>query len=845
MLTSPQVMRLRTLLFITALLLCHLQLWPQALTKQFPLAIESGEAAPASQENTPAGAASSSPDSLPDAPGYPIAQVIPAPPSGVPVRIQSDQQEKHGDVYTLTGEARIDYKSYTLKADKITFNQQTSEAEAQGHIQLGGGPDDELITADHGVMNLDLNTGHFYNVVGSIGTRASTNKRKLVYTNANPFLFTGREVIKQGPLKYRVIDGTMTSCTLPKPDWRIIASDIGVSDGKAHAKNGYFTLLRVPILYLPYVTHPVNADSRESGILIPIIGDSTIKGYVFGESIYWAINRSTDATFGTQYFSKRGWSPSGEIRYRGAGEDFAHLHFVALFDRGLAPLNLNQGGQDIIFNGRKDFADGHTRAIASGEYLSSYVYRQAFAESFALAIASEVASTVFVTHNENGISESLDLDRYQNFQGVTLTGTTYYTPQIQILHLPSLDFNTVERSFQRTPLVWSFDGSVAGLSRNEPNFNSGEAGRLDLYPHLALPLHLAGWTFRPEVGARETLYTQSQTPTGTTPIINPASVNRKDLEASFELRPPVLVRDFSMPWMERFLGGNLRHTIEPRVEYKYVGGIDNFSVIPRFDSTDVVSDTNELDYELTQRLFLKHFHPKPCTNAALPEPLNGVIYVPGTYRECGGENDAWITWTLAAKYFFDPNFGGAVSRFRRNVLATTLDLSGVAFLGGPRNSSPIVSRLRVRTSQRLDLEWDADYDTREGRLNASNIFADYRRGNFFGSVGYSTLQALNPSFNPKLGNQVTKYNLLRMLLGFGNTAKPGLSAGADAGYDFTENALQYYGVQTSYNWNCCGLSVEYRRLALGSLRNEGEPIFSFTLSGIGMAGNLRRAEQIY
>ncbi len=35
--------------------------------------------------------------------------------------------------------------------------------------------------------------------------------------------------------------------------------------------------------------------------------------------------------------------------------------------------------------------------------------------------------------------------------------------------------------------------------------------------------------------------------------------------------------------------------------------------------------------------------------------------------------------------------------------------------------------------------------------------------------GYSTLQALNPSFNPKLGNQVTKYNLLRILLGFGNT----------------------------------------------------------------------------
>ena len=79
----------------------------------------------------------------------------------------------------------------------------------------------------------------------------------------------------------------------------------------------------------------------------------------------WVINRSADATFGTQYFSKRGWSPSGEFRYRGRGEDFASAHFIALFDRGLAPTYINQGGQDIVFNGRRDFdPDEHTRAVA-------------------------------------------------------------------------------------------------------------------------------------------------------------------------------------------------------------------------------------------------------------------------------------------------------------------------------------------------------------------------------------------------------------------------------------------------------------------------------------------------
>ena len=147
----------------------------------------------------------------------------------------------------------------------------------------------------------------------------------------------------------------MTSCLLPDPDWRIHSSLIRVNYGEAKAKNSYFTLLRVPILYLPFVTHPVNVESRESGLLLPVFGTSSTKGTVVGESIYLVFNRSADATFGTQYFSKRGWSPSGEFRYRGPGEDFASARFTALFDRGLPPDNLNQGGQDIVFSGRRDF----------------------------------------------------------------------------------------------------------------------------------------------------------------------------------------------------------------------------------------------------------------------------------------------------------------------------------------------------------------------------------------------------------------------------------------------------------------------------------------------------------
>jgi LPS-assembly protein len=848
-------MRVPTFLFTTALLLCHPQVWPQRLTIQLPSAApasaapgsaeaDAAKSGPATQSENTAPAADE--ESLPNAPDYPVAEPVSSPLSGVPVKLESNQQEKHGSVFTLSGDVRIEYKDYVLSADKISYDQETGDAEADGHVRLQGGRNNELILADHGKLNFDLETGRFENVTGSVGRLPSAGKRKTVYTTANPFLFTGRLLIKEGPERYQIIHGTMTSCLLPDPDWQIHSALIRVNYGQARARNSYFSLLNVPILYLPYVTHPVNSESRQTGVLIPVFGTSSTKGTIVGDSFYLVINRSTDATFGVQYFGKRGWSPSGNYRYRGRGEDFISARFTALFDRGLAPTYINQGGQDVVFSGRRDFdLDEHTRAIATGEYLSSYVYREAFAESFALAVASQVTSSAFVTHNDGGRSASLDFDRYQNFQGITQVGNAYETPQIRILHLPALDFNTIARPLKNTPLLWSVDSSADGLNRSEPGFKTGNIGRFDLYPHLELPLHVEGWTLRPAISVRETFYTESQVASSTTPLPGGSTVNRSDLEASFELRPPTLERDFKAPVLERLLGADVRHTVEPALRYRFVTGIHSFSSIPRFDSTDIESDTNELEYSITQRLLFKHLHPKPCDSGELPPPANGVIVVPATYRECGGETSEWITWKLAAKYYFDPYFGGAVSPLRRSLVTSTLDLTGVAFLNGPRNVSPVISRFKVRTSERTDLEWDADYDFKSRRLNASNIFADYRRANVFGSVGYSNLQALNPTFSASLGSQVTKYNLLRLLLGFGNPTKRGLSAAANAGYDFIQNALQYGGIQSSYNWDCCGFSVEYRRLALGSVRNENQYGFNFTLAGVGAAGNLKHSERIF
>ena len=86
---------------------------------------------------------------------------------------------------------------------------------------------------------------------------------------------------------------------------------------------------------------------------------------------------------------------------------------------------------------------------------------------------------------------------------------------------------------------------------------------------------------------------------------------------------------------------------------------------------------------------------------------------------------------------------------------------------------------------------------------------------------------------------------MRVLGGFGDPNRLGLAIAANAGIDINLDQIQYAAIQTSYNWNCCGLTVEYRKYELGAVRNENAYRFNFTLANIGGAGNLRRAERLF
>jgi LPS-assembly protein len=838
MLELPRAMRTRLLWCITLYLLLQPRLWAQTVTTQLPPST--------SQQNPTPTAAASGSTALPDEPSLqstlPEAHVVPQPPQGVPVKLVANTQSRQGlktsNLYTLDGDVVIYYRTYIVHADHATYDDGSGQIEAQGHLMIDGGPDDEHFEADHGTINADSDTADFFDVVGTLGVERNPRGR-MVFTAPNPFALTGREVLQLGQGHYRVIHGTMTSCRLPKPDWRILSHMMELNNGVAKASNGLFEIFNMPAMYMPYVTHAVDVQ-RQSGILLPYIGNNTSKGLILGEGFYLTLGRSADLTMASQYYSKRGWAPNGLFRYRGAGEDFGTVHFHSLLDRGL-PLgngtSANQGGIDVSGDGRFDFSP-HTTGVVDMEYLSSYIYRLVFEEDYAIAINSEVKSQGFVTHEDRDFWTSVRINRYQDFQSSTVVGD-----EVRILHLPEIDIESADRrlggAMSVSPVWWGFTGSAGAMSRFDyPSFRtSAEVPRVDFYPRVSMPLHFDGWTFRPNAAFRGTWYGKSQFPSDLDqiPVLRSAGTTRSDVETGFELRPPALERDFDSPWLVHFLGGDLRHTVEPELQYRYVTGINNFRQILRFDGTDVASNTNELEYGLTQRLFLRHLHPHPCTG---DEAL-------GPDSMCGGGTRDWITWRVAQKYYFEPDFDHAITRGTPNPLDTTLDFTGIDFLTEPRHNTPVISRLRMRTTTATDVEWDLDYDAKEGKITSSNIFAGYQHGFYrfqFGdsyvNVPLGTTPLTTAKMAPGSPNAPNPFNQIHLAAIYGAANKLGPSVGLNAAYDLVHQQLQYGAFQTQYNWNCCGFDFQYRRFSLGSIRDDTEYFYSLNFAGFSNVGDL-------
>jgi len=258
-------------------------------------------------------------------------------------------------------------------------------------------------------------------------------------------------------------------------------------------------------------------------------------------------------------------------------------------------------------------------------------------------------------------------------------------------------------------------------------------------------------------------------------------------------------------------GNKLKHVIEPRATYRYVTGIGtDYDKFIRFDENDILSNTNELEIGLTNRIYAKR----------------------------GNSIDEIFTWELYQKRYFDPTFGGALVPGVRNVFASTADLTAYAFLVGPRSSSPIVSMFRASPIPGLGIQWQADYDHRFGGVTDSSLSVDYRYKKYSISVGnneVNTDQRITPPSNQFRGR-----------IAFGDPAHKGINAGFELGYDYKQGYVQYVTSQLTYNTDCCGISVQFRQYNIPGVITNPEFRVAFSVANISTTlGNLKKQDRMF
>lgn len=749
-------------------------------------------------------------------------------------------QTTEGHIYHMRGHAEMENISMLFRSDEIDYNEDTGDVQARGNVYFEQFERNEKIWCDHLEYNTKTEAGKFYDVRGTTSPRIDTRPGML--TSINPYYFQGKWAERvEG--HYILYDGFLTNCRIPNPWWRLKGPRFNVvPQESARAYRSVFLLRKFPLFYTPFFYKSLERRPRRSGLLMPNIGHSSIRGFMVGGGAFWAINRSYDATYHVQDYTERGFAHHLELRGKPTDKADFDAIIYGVQDRGVPNSGnppIKQGGYTFSVAGKADLGDGWT-ARGFINYLSSFTFRDAFSDSFNEAVFTEVNSVAFLNKDWSTFTLDTVIERKQDFTSLEISETapdgerTKYTNSVVIKKLPEVDLSSRDHQIAPDVPIWySFDSRAGLLSRSQPDFlcdtnpstcqqvygDNSELvnryqtnllnSRMDFAPQITSVLRLGDFHLVPSFTVDETFYGETQGPLpnedGFLRVL-PADYLRSAREFKLDLVPPSFARVFNR---KTWLGDKLKHVIEPRITYEYVTGIgQDFNKVIRFDQTDLLSNTNQVTYSITNRVYAKR----------------------------GDEVTEVFSWEVSQARYFDPTFGGAIVPGQRNVLLSQIELTPFTFLDGPRTDSPVVSALRFSPKWNISFEWRADYDPARHEVAASMASADWRKGAYFISVGH------NESHSAEY--LLSSEDQIRASFGVGNQTRRGWNAAFVAVYDVKVGSLIYAIGQATYNTDCCGFSMQLARAHWGAF-DETQYRFAFAVANLGSFGTLKRQERLF
>jgi LPS-assembly protein len=729
------------------------------------------------------------------------------------ISIRADSQQKDKDTYHLRGHVEIVYQGMQMNADEASFDAASGEVMARGHVVFND-PQTHL-AADEVHYNVRTKKGWFSNGTGFVHPRVRPRPR--VLRTENPFYFWGATVDRVNEDTYVVNHGRLTSCACEKKGWSVSVRQARITvDDKAVAHGALFRLLGIPFFYTPFLENSIAHEPRQTGFLLPHVGNSNQKGHIIGGGLFWAINRSADLTFGLADYSKRGVSQQGEFRARPSQDSELVIDYFGVNDKA-HDLALRAPGEEVRAMGKADDLGHGFRGVLNVDYINTLAFRSTWSSNFTEAVNSEAVQSGFLSKNFDAYSLNISAERYQNF----ISSAQVPGNSVIIRRTPSFEFSGTDRQIWNWPIYFSFETSADAVGRTEPGLVIPELSeRLDVHPQILLrPKEFWHFHFTPRIGFRATYYGASLAP-------NHDPISRLLAEIGFDLRPPSLEKVLA----KTYAGHRLKHVIEPDIQYHLVRVRDAEDIldIVRFDQMDIFTETNEFEYSLTNTLLARPEGPDDAPDRPAARDI--------------------FSWRLSQKYYFDPTFGGALVAGRNNVFAPTISLTGFAFAHGQR-FSPVVSVLKFAPFSNYDTEIRTDLSPQGGGVLNAGITSHVRHGllglaftDFFINRTASFSTAVAPTTPVSL---LPSFHLLRTVATYGDVNRKGFSGAFGIDYNFAQKISQQVVSQVSYNFGCFAIDMEYRRFDLPPLRRENQFRVALSLANVGTFGNLKPRERLY
>ncbi|MCU0971430.1 MAG: LPS-assembly protein LptD [Gammaproteobacteria bacterium] len=497
----------------------------------------------------------------------------------LPVELEADAAEGFAgeQVAVLQGDVQARWGEDALLAGAVRYDQRQDLIDASGGV-LYLRPDlrvaGETAHVDLGVDKGEVTQAE-YRILG-VNARGSADVAR----------FEGEALSSYEKITY-------TTCRPGNEDWVLSAGTLKVdrNEGVAEATDATVRVKGVPVAYLPYFSFPVD-DRRRSGLLLPSVGSSNLRGLDVSVPYYFNLAPNYDATVTPRILTKRGAMLGGEFRYLTEDSE-GTIRGEILPDDRERPDEGTRGA----FSVRHTTRVGPWVGAVDYNYVSDPYYLGDLSESFAIRTARYLRRRGDLRYETDDWLGRVRLLDYQTTDPSLTSAQKPYSMLPQLLALGE------ERDLLGTPLSGQLRAEYVSFYRD-----FGVTGqRVDLYPALALPLSRSWGYVTPKVGARYTTYALGDPAPG-----EPNKVDRTLPIASVD---GGLFFDRELDWF----GTAATQTLEPRVTYLYIPyrnqndipvfdtyefdlSYDSLFLENRFTGADRVNDANQVTVGVTTRL---------------------------------------------------------------------------------------------------------------------------------------------------------------------------------------------------------------------------------------------------